>query len=275
MSNFQRTFNNIFGGEHPALSQPAGLSSGQLKRAADRGAPCTDAKDYLPPRKTVWQTPLPIPDTLSLNITSADIKGSGPTNRPLPATSFLPNTFKVGTRVVNPLEPRYVLPSSMSLRESAECNNTRDLNDRYEEKDTRSSVQLPHFHRANNLEVRDINGGALRSSLVPPAHRPHQNLDISDIPGATKSPTRRQRDLACLTTADIKGATVSSRHHGITSGPFKHGTLKSQDILGAFPGDPLMLGKSVMLGRWPPPSSPKYHFSRTPRRTTLKRLDDL
>ncbi|PNW85218.1 hypothetical protein CHLRE_03g176600v5 [Chlamydomonas reinhardtii] len=90
----------------------AGLSSGEAHIAHDRGHPTKEALDYseLPIQraKSVVLPAVPV----SMNYTNEDIPFSHPSATPLTSCYGLPRTFKAGSRCLNPLEPRYVLPGA-------------------------------------------------------------------------------------------------------------------------------------------------------------------
>ncbi|GIL42677.1 hypothetical protein Vafri_613 [Volvox africanus] len=97
---------------HPVLAPPAGLTSAASHVAHDRWVPTKESNDYLDhfeERRIKNQVPMPVPPITSA-YSNQDIDFSSPTNRAILACNGLPRNFKAGSRCVNPLEPRYVLP---------------------------------------------------------------------------------------------------------------------------------------------------------------------
>ncbi|KXZ56535.1 hypothetical protein GPECTOR_1g480 [Gonium pectorale] len=99
-----------------ANAPPAGLSSGRAHIAHDRWDPVKSSYEFteLPEHHVRPQPVITIPQHTSGAYTNGDIEHSHPTNRPILACTGLPRAFKVGTRCVNPLEPRYHLPGTSS-----------------------------------------------------------------------------------------------------------------------------------------------------------------
>lgn len=108
---------------HSVLMSPAGLTSAESHVAHDRWVPIKDSNDYsdhFEQRRSKQQSVfLPIP-TLTTAYSNLDIDYSSPTNRAILACNGLPRNFKAGSRCVNPLEPRYVLPGCSPSHTSPE-----------------------------------------------------------------------------------------------------------------------------------------------------------
>ncbi|GFR41125.1 hypothetical protein Agub_g1773, partial [Astrephomene gubernaculifera] len=103
----------------PALLPPAGLTSGMAHVAHDRWDPVKESNDYsehVSEHRVRPQIALPAPN-LTMGYTNEDIDLSHPSNRPILACNGLPRNFKVGSRCINPLEPRYVLPGTSPSRD--------------------------------------------------------------------------------------------------------------------------------------------------------------
>ena len=147
----------------PWLQEPAGLSSGGVQRAAARGTPVDDSRDYYPsgvlphrPRSYPHVDP-------PMSLRTSDISGTKPRLHPIITTSETKTPIPA-KRCTSPLKPQYQLPSHGSpLSATAPCS----------------------------LRMLDVSaGGGVTSSGWSPRSRPSTSLETSDIFGARRKETQ-------------------------------------------------------------------------------------
>eukprot|EP00798_Chlamydomonas_sp_ICE-L_P014066 gene14066-20011_t len=94
--------------DHPAMSKPAGLTSGWIKRSEGRGGPVSDLRTHELHVRDQWQQPLNLSNSADFNLNTRDIAGAHPSRRPICASSETSlTTFTKTQRCTNALQPLY------------------------------------------------------------------------------------------------------------------------------------------------------------------------
>lgn len=191
-SSYYRTFANVFGNVHPVNAVAAGLSSGAVQRAADRGTPYIghEYETSISSSRAHPQPTLPLLKEVSTNLTSNDISGSHPGSRPIYATSAAPSSIFRTNRFTSPLEPYYALPNASACNSSRSSGASTARDAEYfpscsytTSTGSVSSVPMVNSARVSrSLDVTDIVGARARSRQgMSNAHTSSRSMDVSDI----------------------------------------------------------------------------------------------